>query len=191
MLVCCVMSAMAVGHEYRYASARTLVALIPHRGAIAFSKVVTVAVTAGVGSLGTLTVGLASLAATGGAVVGRVGAPWLGAVALRLALSILSVVGISLLAMALTGLSRSLVVGIALPLVVATIVEPVLTVVFVHYPMVLGVFPFTAAHRVMGEKVGLGASKGIGALASLGIVWLYAAFVSGRAWLRFRESDVQ
>ena len=181
--VLCTIGAAAFGQEYRHGLIRITLSTFPRRTPIFVAKAVLVALfiaIAGAVSIAAITVG----DALGGAVAGT-GLVWddtiIGTPGLR---AVLYLVLFVLMAFAITALTRNQPLGIILPIVLAAVVEPIIsTVAFVQeWTWMDWVLPFTGG----AASVDLQGAEGWG---HLGVFFLWFLALTVPAWVLFVRRD--
>ncbi|TAK68467.1 MAG: hypothetical protein EPO13_10140 [Actinomycetota bacterium] len=171
-----VLAAQAIGHEYRYGMIRLTLTAFPRRGQVAIAKIVAVTVAAAVLAVSGSALGWA------GALVGgpdRVAAS--DAVAAQAVRALLYVVLYALVALAIAGITRSLPVGVVVPLLLGYVVEPLLTSLLT-WDWLADVLPFSNGAAA--------ASDGAGGWRSLAVFagWTVVALAGWVASLQTRDA---
>lgn len=193
-LVCAAFGALSGGHEFRYGTASTSVRLFPIRrqllvgklvGALAFSVVAAVvAITAAL-----LSLTLAGMQDVVSVVLGE--AATLAALALR-AVAVCG--GYAVVGLAASLLVRGVAAGIALPLILAMVVEPIAVVAVGRAGLLGYLYPFTSARVALSTGKGvelLGATGGPTApWPSLGAFLVFSVVVGALAAIRFQRMSV-
>lgn len=193
-LVCAAFGALSAGHEFRYGIASTSVRLFPVRRRLLVGKLVGAAAFSTAAALVAIGGALVSLALAGmqdvvSVVLGDPGV--LAGLVLR---AVLVCSGYSVVGLACAVLVRGVAAGIALPLVLATVVEPILVVAVGRDGLLGYLYPFTSARIALSSGSGmelLGATAGAAApWPSLGAFVIFSMVVALLATLRFHRMTV-
>lgn len=180
-MLCGIAGAIGIGQEYRHRSMSTLLSLMPDRRAVYLSKA-TAATAFAVGAfLAASVVALMSLVASGQLTAGPAPSP--SAVVQVLVGGMGACVGTALLSVAAATLTRSLMLGVLVPIAMAYIVEPVLIVLLPARDHLDAFLPFTAARTAMGV---IPPVHVMSVMAALALFSAYVAVISSTAYVRFR-----
>ena len=181
--VLCPIGAAAFGQEYRHGLIRITLAIFPRRTPVFFAKALMVAITIVVAAV--LSIATIVLAQALGGVIAGSGATWdntaWGASGLR---AVIYVVFFVLIAFAITALTRNQPLGIIAPIVLAVLIEPIVsTIAFVQGWSWMGwVLPFSGGAAAVS-------SQGAEAWGHLAVFGGWFLIIAIPAWIVFVRRD--
>ena len=181
--VLCAIGAAAFGQEYRHGLIRITLAIFPRRTPVFIAKALMVAVIIAVAAV--LSIATIVLAQALGGVIAGSGATWddtaWGAAGLR---AVIYVVFFVLIAFAITALTRNQPLGIITPIVLAVLIEPIVsTIAFVQgWSWMDWVLPFSGGAAAVS-------SQGAEAWGHLAVFGGWFLIIAIPAWIVFVRRD--
>ena len=181
--VLCTIGAASFGQEYRHGLIRITLSTYPKRVPVFLAKAIMVAVFIAVAAV--IAIACIVLGEAFGAMLAGKGLIWDdAAVGLPGLLGVLYIVIFVLMAFAISALTRNQPVGIIVPIVLAVLVEPIIsTVAFVqNWTWIDWVLPFTGATAAVG-------AEGAEAWGHIGVFFLWFLILAIPALVLFQRRD--